>query len=527
MNPNLKRRLTLHARRAGCVALLLLVAAATDVHAQLKGIAPGVVPGVGAISTPGVGKLPDLSVPGSPLGGVAELPSVPNNSVTLGLTFPGSLGVTVPSVPAPAPLDSIERAGSSITNSLANPRGLLGERNNPPANGSPAKASGLPAAGERRFIADEVTISLPSHLTRQALEALALRHRLTPIESHQIGLTGTSMHRLRISDGRSVPDVIRAIEREGGSTAVQPNYRFTLQEDESTSAADLQGMQYSLQKLHLAQAHRLATGEKVLVAVIDSGIDGSHPEIAGQLAQHFDAVPSDGSADGHGTAMAGAIIAHAHLKGVAPAARLLAVRAFGASGDASDGTTVGIVRGIDWAVAHGARIINMSFAGPNDPALARMLAMAAQKGVVLVAAAGNLGPKSPPLYPAADPNVIAVTATDASDKLLSVAARGRHIALAAPGVDVLCPAPGGGYQMSTGTSVAAAQVSGIAALLLQRKRDIAREDVRKALMESAIDLGPKGRDDQFGAGLADAYRALKALSVPIARSKPENVSAAR
>jgi subtilisin family serine protease len=324
-----------------------------------------------------------------------------------------------------------------------------------------------------------------------------------------------------------VSDVIRALEGDGGVSAAQPNYRFTLQQSESTQSTELQAMQYSLAKLHVAQAHRISTGVQVLVAVIDSGIDTSHPEIAGMVAESFDAVAAKEPADSHGTAMAGAIIAHAQLKGVAPGARLLAIRAFTVSGNATDGTTLNIARGIDWAVAHGARVINMSFAGPNDPGLARVLAAARKKGVVLVAAAGNAGPKSPPLYPAADPNVIAVTATDAQDKLLPVAVRGRHIAVAAPGVDILGPAPGGGFQMSTGTSIAAAEVSGIAALLCEQKRDISPDSVRKALVASAIALGPKGRNDQFGAGLADAYRAVQSLSDETARSKPENVSAAR
>jgi subtilisin family serine protease len=170
----------------------------------------------------------------------------------------------------------------------------------------------------------------------------------------------------------------------------------------------------------------------------------------------------------------------------------------------------------------------MSFAGPNDPQIALGLAAAQRKGVVLVAAAGNLGPKSPPLYPAADPNVIAVTATDVQDQLLAVASRGRHIAVAAPGVDILAPAPGGGYQLSTGTSIAAAQVSGVAALLLELQPGLKPDALRKILLSTAMDLGPKGRDDQFGAGLADANRAILALNAAsAARPKSTNVSATR
>src|SRR5205823_6078042 len=165
----------------------------------------------------------------------------------------------------------------------------------------------------------------------------------------------------------------------------------------------------------------------------------------------------------------------------------------------SEGTTFAILKGIDWAADRGARIINMSFAGPRDPAVARSLAAARAKGIVLSAAAGNAGPKSPPLYPAADPNVIAVTATDADDKLFPAANRGRHIAVAAPGVDLLLPALDSAYQVISGTSFAAAEVSGVVALLLERNPGLDPETVRRTLMTTARDLGPKGIDPEFGA----------------------------
>jgi subtilisin family serine protease len=210
--------------------------------------------------------------------------------------------------------------------------------------------------------------------------------------------------------------------------------------------------------------------------------------------------------------MAGAIVAHARLTGVSPSARILAVRAFASSGTSDESTSITLLRSIAWAVANGARVINMSFAGPRDPEISRALAAASKKGVVLVAAAGNAGPKSAPLYPAADPNVIAVTATDANDRLFSHANRGRQIAVAAPGVDILVPAPRGTYQMTTGTSVAAAQVSGIAALLLDLDPTLTPQALKAILLKTAHDLGPKGRDDQFGAGLADAYRAARSVT---------------
>src|SRR5439155_25456733 len=111
--------------------------------------------------------------------------------------------------------------------------------------------------------------------------------------------------------------------------------------------------------------------------------------------------------------------AHRSRAGTAPRVGLLRVRAFGSRPNTADGTTFNIIKGLDWAVERGARVINMSFAGPADPRLRDALARVAKKGVVLVAAAGNARPQPAPLYPAADPNVIAVTATGQDDKLFA------------------------------------------------------------------------------------------------------------
>ena len=118
----------------------------------------------------------------------------------------------------------------------------------------------------------------------------------------------------------------------------------------------------------------------------------------------------------------------------------------------SSGTSLDILKGLDWAGKSKANIVNMSFAGPADAELQAMLKALRANGVVLIAAVGNAGPRSPPLYPAADPNVIAVSATDMDDKPFAQANRGTHIAVAAPGVSILAAAPDGGYQMPSGTS---------------------------------------------------------------------------
>jgi subtilisin family serine protease len=368
----------------------------------------------------------------------------------------------------------------------------------------------LPPVSERRFVPNEAVLDVPSGMSLQTFEAIVRRHRLTPLASQSFSLTGHTLYRVRIEDARGIADIIRELAGEQRLSAAQPNFTFTLQGQVSPVPSEGDPAQYAAVKLHLAEAHRLARGDNVLVAVIDSGIDVSHPELAGIVAASFDASSSDTGPHPHGTAMAGAIAAHGRLIGVAPHVRLLAIRAFGAA-SSREGTTFDIIRGLDWAVEHGARVVNMSFAGPADVALQEALAKARKKGVVLVAAAGNAGPRSPPAYPAADPNVIAVTATDVNDNLFAQANRGNYVALAAPGVDILGPAPNGGVQLSTGTSVAAAHVSGIAALILERKPSLRPDEVRKILTGTAKHFVKKPRDSEYGAGLADALEAVSAL----------------
>ena len=385
-------------------------------------------------------------------------------------------------------------------------------------------SSGATSADVQRLVPDEVVIEVANSASAQQIDALQRRHRLARIESQTFQLTGTTLFRWRIPDRRSVAAVVRALQNDRLVAAVQPNYLFALQQDAAKSEGD--PAQYELAKLHLPQAHALAKGDNVPVAVIDSGVDADHLELAGAVAETFDTLAAPITPHKHGTAIAGLIAAHGKLMGAAPGARILDVRAFAPTGASAQGTTFNILKGLDWAAAHGARVINMSFAGPSDPALHRGLQAAHEKGIVLVAAAGNAGPKSPPLYPAADPNVIAVTATDADDRLFPQSNRGRHIAIAAPGAQILVAIPDDKYEVASGTSYAAAEVSGIVALMLERKGDLTPDKVRDILLATAKDLGPKGRDVMFGAGLADAYGTLMAEDAPIAAAAPRPVERA-
>jgi hypothetical protein len=379
--------------------------------------------------------------------------------------------------------------------------------------------TGVPPVGETRFVTSEMVFHVPPNVSAQTVDAVARRLNLSTVASQNFNLSGGTLFHFRITDGRPVADVIRALESENIGVA-QPNYVFRLQEQDTALAARSGGgdpSQYVVDKLRLLDVHRMAIGSNVLVAVIDSEIDGRHPELAGAVVDEFDAIGNHDKPHVHGTGMAGAIAAHRRLIGVAPGVRILAIHAFSSNGaDSAQATSAHILMGIDWAIRKGAQVINMSFAGPDDPMLALALQKAHDKGIILIGAAGNLGPKSPPLYPGADPNVIAVTATDAKDQLLPQANQGAYIAVAAPGVDILEPAPNGGFQLTTGTSVAAAHVSGIVALLLDRDPTLDSAGVRDILTASAKHHTLKGRDDQFGWGLVDPYRALQALDAKVA-----------
>ena len=120
-----------------------------------------------------------------------------------------------------------------------------------------------------------------------------------------------------------------------------------------------------------------------------------------------------------------------------------------------------------------------------------------------------------------------VSATDADDKLFTAANRGRHIAVSAPGVDILLPAPGSNYQVTSGTSFSAAHVSGIVALVLERKPELSPQAIRQILASTARDLGPRGKDDQFGAGLVDAYEAILSLGGETAAAPSPRPAATR
>jgi subtilisin family serine protease len=366
----------------------------------------------------------------------------------------------------------------------------------------------IPPQGETRFV-NELILEFGPGATAQMRNRLADNLQLTELETQRFELTSRTLSRWRIDGTRSVPATLGLIARNypgvsgGWANMVYVGAQAPAVQSQPAPAGSAQ---YVVNKLHLLEAHRITNGDDVLVAVIDSKIDTRHPDLTGVVADEFDVVGAPAAAHSHGTAIAGAIAARSKLVGVAPKVKLLAARAFSGSGESAQSTTFNILKGVDWAASKNARIINMSFAGPPDDLLREMLAKANARGIVLIAAVGNAGPRAPPLYPAADAGVIGVTATDVDDRLMPQANRGPQVAVAAPGVEILAAAPDGKYQVTSGTSIAAAHASGVAALLLASKPSLTPAQVRAALIRAANKI--PGKRTEVGAGVIDALAVI-------------------
>ncbi len=372
----------------------------------------------------------------------------------------------------------------------------------PPAAPPVITGAVLPDVRER-----EVIVTLGPGSSAATVTELARDYGLRGDTLYTSALLGTRVVRLTIPDTRSIGDVLQQISGDARIDVVQPNYVFTAS---GAAAAPLPVPQYAVDKLRLNDAHRIARGKRVKIAVIDTGVDTTHPAFTGAQLETFNALSASKDVpEAHGTSIAGIAGARAGFAGVAPDAELLSARAFSSSASGpAQSDTLAVLKSLDWAVSRGARVVNMSFAGPEDPLLGRAIASAVKQGAIVVAAAGNGGPDAKPAYPGAFADVIAVSATDSADKLYDKANRGAYIAIAAPGVDIVAPAPKGAYDISSGTSLAAAHVSGIAALMLEKEPKLSAADVRKRLATAASNPG-NAAADSVGAGIVDAAKAVQ------------------
>lgn len=345
------------------------------------------------------------------------------------------------------------------------------------------------------FLTDQVLLLIPIASPAGAAQQIAAPLQMAVLREFDLQNLGLHAAVLALP---AVLDVVTAIEFLSltPNALAQPVYRYGLTANP----------QYALDVLQVSAAHQYATGSQVTVAVIDTAVDVGHPAFAGRIAGVQDFVGA-AAPDAHGTAVAGLIAGAGNVAGVAPGARILAVTAF--PGQGGEGHTDSIAQAIDFAISAGAQVVNMSFSGPPDRVVAQLAQTAIARGRVVVAAAGNGGPGAAPSWPAAVPGAIAVTATGPGGIPYSNANNGSYISVAAPGVDVLTIAPQGRVAVLSGTSMAAAHVSGVIALILERYPHANPAQIRALLEATAVDLGTPGRDPTFGAGLVNSLSALQ------------------
>ncbi|MET8251070.1 S8 family serine peptidase [Micromonospora sp. NPDC005197] len=298
-------------------------------------------------------------------------------------------------------------------------------------------------------------------------------------------------------------------------------------------AADtVRGLQWYLDYLKIPAAHKITKGAGVVVAVVDTGVEASHPDLRGQvLAGHGtnataapDGRRDDDKVKGHGTSMAGIVAGRGggemHELGIAPAAKILPV-SMGANFDNQD-----VVLGIRWAADNGADVINLSLGdeGTAQPELVDAINYALSKDAVVVASAGNIEQGDRQVTsPANIPGVIAVSGFDKRGGFFAGSVQGPEIVIASPMESIIAPAPKAvspnGYTLASGTSSAAAIMSGVVALMRSKYPKLDAPNVISRLIETARDAGPAGRDPQFGFGRVDPIAALT-RSVPAVTANP-------
>ncbi len=277
--------------------------------------------------------------------------------------------------------------------------------------------------------------------------------------------------------------------------------------------------QWALDNVAFESVWPCSTGAGTTIAITDSGVDATHPDFGTRVlpgASSFDGnlVVGNGNVDhfGHGTHVAGIAAAGANdgvgVAGVAPDATILPFRMLDTTGS---GTTLDLAAGIVWSTDRGADVVNISVVAPaSSPAMEFAISYAVARGVVIVAAGGNDGPTGPPAFPAANSGVVAVAATTSENLVADFSRSGNYIDVAAPGTSVWSTFPGG-WTTSSGTSMAAPHVAGLAALLESGYGPLNASQFRSAVVSTADDIAPAGFDARSGYGLINPVAATHAV----------------
>jgi Subtilisin-like serine proteases len=284
---------------------------------------------------------------------------------------------------------------------------------------------------------------------------------------------------------------------------------------------NIRAQQWHLDFLNIEQVHQISTGKGVIVGVIDSGVDGGHPDLTGRLLPGVDLTflhrpDALEDLDGHGTAMAGLIAANGQALGIAPDATILPVRRTpGGTGDPRTAAD-----GIYWAVDNGATVLCLAFANPEpDIILEQAIRYALAHDVVVVAGVGNAPYDQGLIYPAAYDGVIGAAGVDRNGNHAGFSIVSPAADLAAPAVDIMSLEARNidptGYSQGSGTSISTAIIAGVAALIRAKYPELSAEDVINRMIVTADDRGAPGRDNEYGHGIINPLAALTADIPPL------------
>jgi hypothetical protein len=359
------------------------------------------------------------------------------------------------------------------------------------------------------------------------------------IEAREIAELGTLTRRLAVPAGVTIAearDRVRTLP-SGQDADFNHFYRAEQEVVPASAPGPAEGWAAPCDGLHcpafdqigwpVAPSRLPACGAPVAIGMIDTGLNADHTTFAGATLEvmRLSDDTLDPSRAVHGTAVAAILVGDpaSRSPGLVPWARLVAVDAFHRDGQDERADVVALIEGLGHLADQGVRVINLSLAGPPNTVLQEAIArLVAEEGIVIVAAAGNGGPRAEPAYPAAYDGVIAVTAVDPGDGVYRRAQQGDYVDLAAPGVEVWTAASISGARSKTGTSFAVPFVTAAAALVLQGNPALTPAEVEARLAAGARDLGDPGRDPVYGHGavmtadlcLAEAVPAPVALSAP-------------
>ena len=373
-------------------------------------------------------------------------------------------------------------------------------------NGSPARAASVVDGGphDQARVAGRLIVRRGSDVSPRAAASVLATERVRAVAA----LEALDVAVVEVPEER-LARVERRLRASGAFHSVERDYVARIAElpNDPYLAA-----QWGVTRRFAPEAWGLSTGAGVVVAVVDTGIDATHPDLQGQVASGYDFVNDDADPTddhGHGTRMAGIVAAVSEnaegVAGVAPQAVLLPVKVL--DGDGYGSYSV-VASGILYAADHGARVINLSLSGAVKSAvLEDAVDYAVARGALVIAAAGNYG-SDLPAYPAAARGAVAVSATTADDAHPGFSNYGGWIDIAAPGVDIVTTSTAHGYASTSGTSPAAAFVSGACALVMAAEPALSGDAVFDRVAGGAIDLGATGWDAYYGWGLVDAYGAL-------------------